>query len=321
MRIILMGTPDFAAMSLAPLFDLSDQIVAVYTQPPRPAGRGHKLQHSAVHTLAQQHEVPVHTPVSLKSADEQDILRAYEPDMIIVCAYGLILPQAVLDICPCINIHASLLPRWRGASPIQSAILHGDAETGITIMEMEAGLDSGAMLSSQSTPITPTTTAGQLHDALAALGARMITEAVAQFDSLSSVIQDESLVTYAPKIAKSDAQIDWTNDADSVCRHIHAYSPFPGAFCHYNDEKTTPIRLKILSALTYNGDIPPLTSSASAGTLLALSSDSPGEYAILCGQGLLIPQQVQRAGGGVQSWESFLHGLHNLHSSQAITFS
>lgn len=235
MKLIFMGTPEFSVLALQALINDGHEIVAVYTQPPRPAGRGQKEQKSPVHLAAEKHNIKVRTPKSLKSAEEQQIFKNTQADMAVVVAYGLILPKAVLDACSCINIHASLLPRWRGAAPIQRAILAGDNSSGVTIMRMDEGLDTGDMLIWQEVAITPKTTAGMLHDCLSNLGAELIVKYIKQKDKIISIKQDGE-ATYASKINKNEAKIDFSSDMLTVDRQIRAFSPFMGAYFTLRDE-------------------------------------------------------------------------------------
>ena len=233
MRILFAGTPDFSVPPLQALLDSSHEVVAVYTQPDRPAGRGRKLRASPVKELALAHDLPVEQPVSLKDPDAQTRLAAYRPDLMVVVAYGLILPQAVLDIPQrgCVNIHASLLPRWRGAAPIQRAILAGDEETGVCLMQMEAGLDTGPVLACARCPIGEADTAGELHDRLAAMGGELLAERLDDIlaGRLEPMPQDEARATYAEKLSKAEAEIDWTRPGREILRKINAFNPWPVA--------------------------------------------------------------------------------------------
>ena len=231
MRVIFAGTPDFAAQALAALLAAGHDVPLVLTQPDRPAGRGMKLQISAVKQLALAHNLPVFQPERLKDLATHEHIRAAQADVMVVAAYGLILPQAVLDIprFGCFNIHASLLPRWRGAAPIQRAIEAGDKETGVTIMQMDVGLDTGAMLLSETLKVGAGETAGELHDRLAALGARLIVAALAQHNALTPIAQPASGANYAAKISKAEAQLSWDEPTDQLARKIRAFNPFPGA--------------------------------------------------------------------------------------------
>mgnify|MGYP000210955936 CR=1 FL=1 len=264
MRIVFMGTPVFAAKPLQALIEAGHDIVGVYTQPPRPAGRGHKLQKSAVHELAEAHDIPVFTPKNFKAQETRDELKALNADIGIVAAYGLILPQAVLDIPKkgCLNIHGSLLPRWRGAAPIHRAILAGDTETGITIMRMDAGLDTGPMLLKQTTPISSTDTYHTVHDRMADIGAQLIVETVHKIDTLEDIVQPEEGVSYAHKITKEEGMLQGTEDAATIDRMIRALSPWPGVWLN------TGVRLKLVDGHSVEG-----TSDKPFGTILNKQGD------------------------------------------------
>ncbi|MDP1929151.1 MAG: methionyl-tRNA formyltransferase [Thiobacillus sp.] len=295
MRIIFAGTPPFAAAALNALADAGHDIVLVLTQPDRPAGRGMKLTPSAVKQATLARGLPVYQPVSLKTQDAQAELRAADADVMVVAAYGLILPQAVLDLprLGCLNIHASLLPRWRGAAPIQRAILANDTETGITIMQMDAGLDTGAMLSAVTLPIHDDDTAGSLHDALATAGASAIVSALANVDSLVPVAQDNARATYAAKLTKEEAQLDWAVPADSLARAVRAYCPVPGAWTLLDGAP-----LKIWSARVVAGAGVP-------GEVLRADAD---QLIVACGAGALALRELQSAGSKRMSAEAFLAG-------------
>ena len=286
-----MGTPDFAVPALEAVAGAHD-VVAVYCQPPRPAGRGKKSRPSAVQTRAEALSLSVRHPASLKSADEQAAFAALGADVAVVVAYGLILPQPVLDAPRhgCLNIHASLLPRWRGAAPIHRAVMAGDAETGISIMRMEAGLDTGPVLLQEETPIGADETTGALHDRLAAMGARLILQALDRLPALQPVPQPEAGVTYAAKIDKEEARIDWSRPADEVARHIRGLSPFPGAWC-----ETPAGRLKILNARAVAGQGPP-------GQVLS-------GLTIACGTGAVAISEAQREGRRPMPVAELLRGL------------
>ncbi|MHB0918727.1 MAG: methionyl-tRNA formyltransferase, partial [Thiobacillus sp.] len=232
MRILFAGTPPFAAAALDALAEAGHDIVLVLTQPDRPAGRGMKLTPSAVKQAAQARGLPLYQPASLRTPEAQAELAVVDADVMVVAAYGLILPQPVLDLprFGCLNIHASLLPRWRGAAPIQRAILAGDTETGITIMQMDAGLDTGAMLAKTVVPIGETDTAASLHDTLAAAGAKAIVAALANYPALVPQAQDDTLATYAAKLTKEEAKLDWRHPAEVLARAVRAYNPAPGAW-------------------------------------------------------------------------------------------
>ena len=294
MKLIFAGTPEFAATALAALIAAGHEIVLVLTQPDRPAGRGLKLVPSAVKIIAQKQMLKVEQPLTLKHADAHALIAAANADAMIVAAYGLILPKAILAIprLGCINIHASLLPRWRGAAPIQRAILAGDAETGVTIMQMDEGLDTGDMLLKRNITIGEHETAGDLHDRLAALGAELMVEALNNLPA--PVAQDNSLATYAAKISKDEARIDWHEDAALVARKVRAYNPYPGALTTLDGE-----RLKIWRARV---------ASQGNGAPGAVCESAPGELLIACGQGAIDVQELQRAGGKRMSAASFLAG-------------
>jgi len=294
-RIFFAGTPPFAAAALNALADAGHDIALVLTQPDRPAGRGMKLTPSAVKQAALARGLPVYQPASLKTPDAQAELRAADADVMVVAAYGLILPQAVLDLprLGCLNIHASLLPRWRGAAPIQRAILAGDTETGITIMQMDAGLDTGAMLSTVTLPIHDDDTAASLHDALATAGASAIVSALANVDSLVPVAQDNALATYAAKLTKEEAQLDWTLPAGTLARAVRAYCPVPGAWTLLDGAP-----LKIWSAQVVAG-------SGVPGEVLRADAD---QLVVACGEGALALLEIQPAGSKRMPAAAFLAG-------------
>ena len=288
LRIVFAGTPEFASIHLRALVATTHEIVGVYTQPDRRAGRGKKLTASPVKQCALDAGINVYQPDSLRDAAAQAQLAALKPDVLVVVAYGLILPQAVLDIpsiC-CLNVHGSLLPRWRGAAPIQRAIEVGDKQTGITIMQMDAGLDTGKMLAKASCDISDTTTAASLHDNLAALGAPLLLEVLADLQKYlaQAEVQNDEEATYADKISKVEAQVDWTLDATVVARRIRAFNPFPVCFSELNGE-----RIKLWQARATQ-----LTSDSPPGTLIA---SDPAGLSIACGTGTLIVTQLQLPGG------------------------
>ncbi|MEL6571887.1 MAG: methionyl-tRNA formyltransferase [Pseudomonadota bacterium] len=251
MRIVFMGTPDFSVPVLDALVAAEHDIVAVYSQPPRPAGRGKKERPSPVQARAEALGLQVLTPLSLRKPEPQADFAAHRADVAVVVAYGLILPQVILDAprMGCLNIHASLLPRWRGAAPIHRAIMAGDAETGVCIMQMEAGLDTGPVLLREATPIAEGETTGQLHDRLSKMGARLITQALVELPDLTPEAQPADGVTYAEKIDKAEARVDWDRPARDVANHICGLSPFPGAWCDVTGE-----RVKLLAARAVPGD-------------------------------------------------------------------
>ena len=288
MRLIFMGTPAFAVPALQALITAGHQILAVYTRAPQPAGRGKALQKSPVHQHADVLGVPVLCPKSLKSSEQQAEFASFQPDAVIVAAYGLLLPPAILAVPPrgCLNIHASLLPRWRGAAPIQRAILAGDPETGVTIMQMEQGLDTGPMLLSESTPIADKT-AGHLFNELSEMGARLMLRALAE--NPVATPQPEQGITLAPKILKAEARLDFSRPAQELVRAVQAFNPAPGAFCEIAGE-----RLKILLAEHVEGHL-------SAGQI------GP-DMAIGTADGLLRPLLVQRAGRPAMTPADLLRG-------------
>ncbi len=292
MRIIFMGTPEFSVPVLDALVDAGHEIAAVYCQPPRPAGRGKKDRPSPVQARAEALGLEVRHPVTLKDPQAQADFSAYGAEVAVVVAYGLLLPQAVLDAPAqgCLNIHASLLPRWRGAAPIHRAIMAGDAETGVCIMQMEAGLDTGPVLLRQAVPIAPDDTTGTLHDRLSTLGAGLILRALAQLDDLTPEPQPEEGVTYAAKIDKAEAHIDWTRPAIEVDRIIRGLSPFPGAWFQHEGA-----RIKALGAQLVEG-------SGKAGQV---RDDAP---TIACGAGAVRLTRLQRAGKAAQEADDFQRG-------------
>ncbi len=300
MRIIFAGTPPFAAAALEALADAGHDIVLVLTQPDRPAGRGMKLTPSAVKQAALARNLPVYQPVSLKTSETQAALRALDADVMVVAAYGLILPQAVLDLprLGCLNIHASLLPRWRGAAPIQRAILAGDAETGVTIMQMDAGLDTGAMLTKAAVPIRETDTAASLHDTLATVGAAAIVAALANYPALVAEKQDDTQATYAAKLGKDEAKLDWSQPADALARAVRAYNPAPGAWTLLDG---VPLKIWMAQAVASAER----ARSQKPGEVLRAEAD---QLVVACGDGALALQALQPAGSKRMSAAAFLAG-------------
>ena len=295
-KIVFMGTPEFACPALSALIESDNKPVAVYTQPPRPAGRGQKQRRSPVHELALQHDIPVLTPESFRknpAAIEQ--FHAHQADLAVVAAYGLILPEAILSAPRhgCINIHASLLPRWRGASPIQHAVWKGDTQSGVTLMQMEKGLDTGPMIAKSATPITSKTTAQSLHDSLSQMGADLLIETLPDIVTRIPNTQDDSLSTYAPMLSKADGRIDWTEGAEAIDRQIRGLTPWPGTWTMNGDK-----RLKILAAE------PALqTHQKEAGYLL----DKAG--LIACGGGSVLQlKTIQPEGKGVMQFGDAVNG-------------
>ncbi len=299
MRIVFAGTPDFAATALKALLAAGHNVVGVYSQPDRPAGRGRKLMPSPVKQVALDAGLPVFQPDSLKPDDAQQELAALNPDVMIVAAYGLILPKAVLDIPThgCLNIHASLLPRWRGAAPIQRAIAAGDGETGITIMQMDVGLDTGDMLLKTSTPIRPDDTGGRLHDRLAEMGGSAIVEALTSLSKgeLTGEAQNDDEANYAHKLSKEEGHIDWTRSAPEIERLIRAFNPWPGTFTDLGDQR---IRIHQAEALAQNSDKAP-------GTVLRREREG---IDIACGTGSLRVTSVQLPGTRALSVNDLING-------------
>ncbi len=294
MRVIFAGTPEFAAQALAAIADAGHEVVLVLTQPDRPAGRGMTLQPSPVKTLALARGFEVFQPLTLRDPEAQAKLAACAADVMVVAAYGLILPQAVLNLPShgCLNIHASLLPRWRGAAPIQRALLAGDAETGVCIMQMEAGLDTGPVLLRGAFPILDDDTTATLHDRLAALGAELIVQALARLPLPAEVQPDEG-VTYAHKIEKAEALIDWRKSAAELDRHIRAFNPFPGAQAVFNGQT---VKLWAARPVPERGEI---------GRILAVDRSS---VVVACGEGALAISELQKAGGKRLPVQQFLAG-------------
>lgn len=299
LKIIFAGTPEFAAVALQALLNSEHTVIAAYTQPDRPAGRGRKLKASPVKELAQQHAIPVFQPESLKQGLQQQQLADLDADLMIVAAYGLILPQAVLDIprYGCLNIHASLLPRWRGAAPIQRAILAGDHETGITIMQMNAGLDTGDMLFKSTCPILPEDTGGSLHDRLAELGADAILHTLQLLlaNQLKPQPQNDDEATYARKLEKQEACINWSASAEEIERLIRAFNPWPVA---YTTLRQTTLRLWQAHVIQTTPGTPP-------GTVLQCNKQG---LDIACGSHVLRITQLQPAGSKVMPIAAFING-------------
>ncbi|KIN78362.1 methionyl-tRNA formyltransferase [Sulfitobacter mediterraneus] len=302
MRIVFMGTPDFSVPVLEALAAAGHEIAAVYCQPPRPAGRGKKDRPSPVQARAEQLGFEVRHPVSLKTPEAQADFAALGADVAVVVAYGLILPQAVLDAPArgCLNIHASLLPRWRGAAPIHRAIMAGDAETGVCIIQMEAGLDTGPVLLRKTTPIGAEETTAQLHDRLSQMGAGAIVEALGRLDQLTPAAQPDEGVTYAAKIDKAEARIDWSKPAVEVDRLIRGLSPFPGAWFELDG-----VRIKALGSRLADG-------SGTAGEVLG------SDLRVACGAGAVVLTRLQRAGKAAQDTQVFQQGAQ-IGAGQRLT--
>jgi methionyl-tRNA formyltransferase len=295
-RLAFMGTPQFAVPALQALCHAGHTMVTVYSQPPKPAGRGHQIRQSPVHQAAEAMGLEVRTPRTLRDANEQKYLSALNLDMVVVAAYGLILPLPVLSAprFGCLNIHASLLPRWRGAAPIQRAMLAGDTETGITIMQMAEGLDTGDILLIEKTAITPTTTASSLHDILSQRGALLITQAVRDWGAgkIKATPQNQSGITYATKLTREDGKISWNAPATAIERQIRALQPWPGCYFLISGEP-----VKVLTAAIVTG------KASAPGTLL------DEQFTVACGQDALRILTLQRSGKGVTEGAAFLRGL------------
>jgi methionyl-tRNA formyltransferase len=305
-RLIFAGTPEFAVPCLEGLIAAGHDIVAVYTQPDRPAGRGRKLQPSPVKVCALKHHLPVYQPETLKN--EAGRLKSFNADVMIVVAYGLILPASILAIprLGCLNVHASLLPRWRGAAPIQRAIEAGDDETGVTIMQMDAGLDTGDMLLKASDPIRPDDTGGSLHDRLASLGAEALVSALEKLaaDELVAEPQDENLATYARKLEKAEGEIDWQQPAEPLARKIRAFEPWPGSTCTWGERKLRVRQATVIDA----------AAEDAPGTVIRTNTDG---IIVATGGGQLCIQKLQLAGGKPQTAGEFLNG-HALNPGERL---
>ncbi|WP_306518011.1 methionyl-tRNA formyltransferase [Rheinheimera sp.] len=299
LRIIFAGTPDFAARHLQALLNSEHEVVAVYSQPDRPAGRGQQLQASPVKQLALQQDIPVYQPKSLKKAKAQAELAALNADLMVVVAYGLILPAVVLNTpkLGCINVHGSLLPRWRGAAPIQRALWAGDAQTGVTIMQMDEGLDTGAMLSIATLPIEPNDTSASLYNKLAEIGPQALLDALKDLPALQqqAVAQDDSQANYAEKLSKEEAQLDFTKPAAALEREIRAFNPWPVSYLQLGNQQ-----LKIWQAR-----VEPLTETATPGTVLKV--DKKG-IVIATSEGALVLEQLQPPGKKAMAVADFING-------------
>ncbi len=311
LRLVFAGTPDFAVPGLRACIEAGADVVAVYTQPDRPAGRGRKLAPSPVKQAAREAGIPVEQPESLKTAEAQRRLRDYTPDLMVVIAYGLILPRAVLTIprLGCWNVHASLLPRWRGAAPIQRAILAGDTETGVCLMRMEAGLDTGPVLLSETTSIHPGDTGGTLHDRLADLGARVLDEGLRRVmagESLHATPQSDAGVTYAHKLAKAEAKLDFARPAVELEREVRAFDPWPVAEAELEGERVRVWAAHAQAAGAGNG------GKAPPGRIVAASKTG---IDVACGQGVLRIEKLQRAGGRVIGAADYLNARAELRTA------
>lgn len=298
LRLVFMGTPDFALPALQTLIDGPHEIVAVYTRAPKPKGRGHEVQKTPIHLLAEKHGLEVRTPKTLRDAGEQARFAALNADIAIVAAYGLILPKPVLDApkAGCLNLHASLLPRWRGAAPIQRAIMAGDSESGVCLMDMEEGLDTGGVFARGAVPITASTTGQSLHDALAAIGGELLAqhlEAIAA-GTLTCTPQPEEGITYAHKIDKSEARIDWSQPAEEIERKLRAFTPWPACEFVMGSEVYKLLKAELVNA------------SGAPGILL------DNQFTVACGTGALRLLTVQRPGRGPVEGAACLRGLQNM---------
>lgn len=302
MRVVFMGSPDFALPALQSLVDSEHEVVAVYSQPPRPAGRGQKERPSPVHELAEKHHIPVYTPESLKQPEAQAQFATHNADVAVVAAYGLLLPKPILDAPKhgCVNIHPSLLPRWRGAAPIQRAVMAGDTHTGCCIMQMEEGLDSGPILLHDYCAIPTTANAGEMHDTLANMGAKLLLEVLADITNFTPRTQPEDGVTYAHKLKKDDCQIIWSQPAGEIINMIRGLSPFPAAWTNHDDT-----RIKIFQA-----ELVEQSHDAAPGTVL------DDQLTIACGAQAIRPAHLQRPGKKVMERSEFLNGYPIASGSQ-----
>jgi methionyl-tRNA formyltransferase len=302
MRIAFMGTPDFAVPTLSEIVSSGHEVVAVYTRAPKPAGRGQAERKSPVHLAAEGFGIPVFTPKSLKGAEEQGVFALHDADVAVVVAYGLLLPKPILDAprLGCLNLHGSLLPRWRGAAPMQRAIMAGDTRTGVMVMQMEEGLDTGPVALVDEMPIGPDMTAGELHDKMMRVGADLMGRALAALErgSLTFTPQSEAGATYAKKIEKAEARIDWSKPAAEVHNLIRGLSPFPGAWFEL-EVQGKPVRIKALRSTLAEGQ-------GAAGTILDEA------LTIACGSGAVRLTSVQREGKGVMDAPTFLRGTPSL---------
>jgi methionyl-tRNA formyltransferase len=305
LRLVFAGTPEFAVPSLRALIDAAWDVAAVYTQPDRPAGRGRKTRFSAVKSVALAHDIAVRQPTSLKSSDVQSDLAGLQPDVIVVAAYGLLLPKAVLDIAArgCVNVHASLLPRWRGAAPVQRSILAGDRYTGVTIMHMAEGLDTGDILCQRECAIDASDTAGSLTDKLAELGAQILPPCLHEWvrGGIEPTPQDPSTATYAEKLTRDEARIDWRCDAAQLARAVRAFNPWPVAHTGWQGE---PLKIWQAHAIAGGGDVPGLVVAASAAGI-----------DVATGNGVLRITQLQVPGKRATSARDFCHA-HDVHGVQ-----
>ncbi len=300
LSIIFAGTPEFATYPLQTLLNSEHQVVAVFTQPDRPAGRGNKLTPPPVKILAEQHSIPVHQPLSLKTAESQALIAQYQADVMVVVAYGLLLPQAVLDLprYGCLNIHGSLLPRWRGAAPIARAIQAGDKQTGIDIMKMDAGLDTGDILARAVLPILASDTQQQVHDSLAPMGAQLLINVLSDLPLFLAQAkpQPSEGICYAHKLTKAEGKIDWTQSATQIVRNIRAFAPWPGSFCYWGEHL-----LKVGMAEVVNEQ-----SKQAPGSVLGLTEQG---LLVNTADGIIALQQLQRTGGKMLPVQEFSKGF------------
>jgi methionyl-tRNA formyltransferase len=308
LRLAFMGSPDFAVPVLEAILAAGHEVVCVYSQPPRPAGRGQDLRRTAVHAIAEQRGLPVRTPLNFKAGEDRDAFAALAIDAAVVVAYGLLLPKAILDAprLGCFNLHGSLLPRWRGAAPIHRAVMAGDHETGVQVMKMGVGLDTGPVMLTAATPISATDTTGEVHDRLSALGADLMVKALALLEAGSAafVEQADVGVTYAEKIRPAEARIDWSQPAERVSAHIRGLSPQPGAWFELVEEKG-PVRIKVLNAV----------EDAGSGAPGAVLDD---RLLVACGTGAVRLTRLQRAGKGPMNADDFLRGTR-LGAGRSVT--
>lgn len=310
MRVVFAGTPDFAAQHLQQLLDEAYQVVGVYTQPDRPAGRGKKPQPSAVKKLAIEHQLPVYQPESLKSDEAQSALAELKPDVMVVVAYGLLLPQAVLDIPVqgCLNVHGSLLPRWRGAAPIQRAIWAGDSESGVCVMQMEAGLDTGPVLHEERCAISPEETSASLYHKLENLGPKALTTVLADLNRYQNRAkpQSDSEATYAKKLTKQEGKIDWTQPAAFIERCVRAFNPWPMSWCQSDNLKTQQNTIKVHSAELIQD-----ASNKAPGTIINSTQEG---IDVATGDGILRITQAQMPGKKAQPASTLINGYGNVFS-------
>lgn len=276
LNVIFAGTPEFAALHLQALIDSEHKVVAVYTQPDRPAGRGKKLQASAVKQLANEHSLPVYQPESLKTADAQQELASLQADIMLVVAYGLILPKVVLDMpkLGCLNVHGSLLPKWRGAAPIQRSIWAGDSETGVTIMQMDEGLDTGDMLLKQALPIEDQDTSSSLYQKLAEIGPQALVETLVKLDQLTAIPQDDAAASYAQKLSKQEAQIDWHLEATQLERNVRAFNPWPMAYFQVQDANIKVHGAHVIQSNNTNAQVGEVVQADKNGILVATAKNN-----------------------------------------------